>query len=309
MKDRFWLSMSDGHNVFVTKWFEDTKEPRAILQLAHGMGEHIQRYDEFASFLVSKGIYVIGNDHRGHGQTGEKSGRFGFFADSDGFERVVEDLKEVHDEMRRQYPNVPIFIMGHSMGSFLVRRFIQRYQTDISGVILSGTGRNPSFLLKIAKRLAKLQMRKRGNQSESPFLNQLTTGSYNKKYENPTTDFEWLSRDSQEVKKYVDDPYCGKVATATFYYDLYDGLEKIQRNEEVKNIQKDIPFFVFSGDMDPVGNYTKGVKGVINQLKKHGIDQIDHKFYKEGRHEMLNELNREEVFHDINRWIDHHLKK
>lgn len=303
MRSDNWLSMSDAHHVFVCKWEEKSVEPKAVVQIAHGMAEHIKRYEPFAMFLNSKGIIVVGHDHRGHGQTAEKNGVFGFFAESDGFERAVDDIKEVYDHIKEQYPTLPVFLMGHSMGSFLVRRFVQRFHLGLAGVILSGTGGDPGFILKIAKRLAKTQVKKWGSQAESPFLQKLTTGSYNKQFKNAKTEYEWLTRDTEQVTTYIKDPYCGKVGTTGFFLDLYYGLDMIHRNEEIAKIDKNLPFFLFSGEMDPVGNFTKGVIRMINQLRKHGIQYIDFTFYESGRHEMLNEVNREAVFEDINLWI------
>jgi len=309
MRSENWLSMSDAHQVFVCKWEEKTVKPKAVLQIAHGMSEHIKRYESFAEYLNSKGIIVIGHDHRGHGQTGEKTSAYGFFAETNGFERVVDDLKEVYDHIKEQYPGLPVFLMGHSMGSFLVRRFLQRYQLGLCGVILSGTGGNPGFILKIAKILAKWQVKKWGNRTESPFLHKLTTGSNNKKFKNANTEYEWLTRDSDHITAYIDDPYCGKIGTTGFFQDLYYGLERIHQAEQIEKMEKGVPLYLFSGDMDPVGSYTKGVVSMINQLRKHGIQHIDYKFYENGRHEMLNEVNRQEVFYDIYQWIEKKLDK
>jgi alpha-beta hydrolase superfamily lysophospholipase len=307
MEQEKWLTMSDGHDVFVNKWYDENEKPRAILQLSHGMAEHIKRYREFAHSLVSKGIFVYGNDHRGHGRTGEKAGLLGFFAEDNGFERAVWDLKEINAFIHKQYPDTPVFIMGHSMGSFLVRRFVQRFQGLVDGVIISGTGGNPGIMGKVGKRLAKSQIRKIGNRTESPLMNNLTFGSYNKRFSNSETEYDWLTRDRNEVQKYIEDPYCGYIATAGFYYDLLSGLNIIHRNNEVNKIEKDLPFFFFSGDQDPVGNNTKGVLAVIQQYKKHGIEKIDYTFYKEGRHEMLNETNRDEVIENIINWLEKQL--
>ncbi len=308
MKSEKWLSMSDGFEIYVCKWMDESVEPTAIVQISHGMAEHIQRYAQFAAFLNSKGMIVIGHDHRGHGQTGERSGIYGYFAKKDGFERVVDDLKEVHDDVKKQYPNLPVFLFGHSMGSFLARRFLQRFHVGLCGVILSGTGGNPGFILKIAKKIAKLQVKKWGEQTESPLLQKLTTGNYNKKWKNAKTNYEWLTRDAKEITTYIDDPYCGKLGSTGFFQDLYHGLDVIHQDGQIAKIEKDLPFFLFSGDMDPVGNYTKGVISMINQMKQHGIHRIDYKFYKEGRHEMLNEVNRQEVYNDIYQWIEKQLK-
>ncbi|MGM0877200.1 MAG: alpha/beta hydrolase [Bacillota bacterium] len=307
MKEEMWLSMSDRNELFLNKWYDENVKPRAIVQLSHGMAEHIERYHDFANSLVSKGIFVYGNDQRGHGKTGEKSELLGFFADFNGFERVVEDLREINGFIHKQYPDTPVFIMGHSMGSFLVRRFVQRFHGVVDGVIISGTGGNPGLMGRIGKRLAKSQIRKLGSRTESPLMKKLTFGSYNKKFTDVETEYDWLTRDRTEVQKYIEDPYCGYIATAGFYYDLLTGLEIIHKNNEVKKINKNLPFFFLSGELDPVGNHTKGVKGVIQQLKKHGIANIDYTFYKEGRHEMLNEMNRDEVKEDIIHWLEKQL--
>ncbi|MGM7723935.1 alpha/beta hydrolase [uncultured Metabacillus sp.] len=304
MEQKSWVTMSDGHDVFLTKWYVENAKPRAILQLSHGMAEHIGRYQEFAESLVSKGIVVYGNDHRGHGKTGERSGILGFFADENGFERAVDDLSEINAYIQKQYPNTPVFIMGHSMGSFLVRRFLQRYHGRVKGVILSGTGGNPGFMGKIGKRIAKSQIRKLGKKTESPLMNKLTFGNYNKKLASIETEFDWLTSDRAEVQKYIGDPYCGYVATAGFYYDLLSGLETIHHPHEIAKMEKELPFFFISGEQDPVGHYTKGVMRVIRQFQEHGIKKIDYTFYQQGRHEMLNETNRGEVIADIIQWIE-----
>jgi alpha-beta hydrolase superfamily lysophospholipase len=166
-----WITMDDQVELYVKRWImEEETQPRAILQLSHGMAEHIERYDDFARFLVSKGIFVFGNDHRGHGHTGEKAELYGFFSEDDGFERVVDDLYEINKQIQKEYPNVPIFLMGHSLGSFLARRYIQKYADSINGVIISGTGGNPGLAGKLGKWIAKSEIRKKGLKTPSPLL-------------------------------------------------------------------------------------------------------------------------------------------
>ncbi|WP_017755150.1 alpha/beta hydrolase [Calidifontibacillus oryziterrae] len=303
-----WLTMSDGEEIYIKSWFEDDIIPKAIVQLSHGMAEHIERYEAFANELVENHIFVYGNDHRGHGKTGEKQGLLGFFAEKNGFERAVEDLNEVNQFIKDKHPDIPIFLLGHSMGSFLVRRYIQRFQDNVNGAIISGTAGNPGFLGKIGKQIAKAQIRKLGKKEKSPLLNKMTFGNYNKKIANVETEFDWLSRDRNEVKKYNDDPLCGFIPTAGFFYDLLTGLEIIHQDNEVKNINKQLPILFFSGEHDPVGNHTKGVVEVIKQYKNHGIQHIEYIFYKEGRHEMLNEVNRVEVTGHIINWIEKQLR-
>ncbi|OZI13573.1 alpha/beta hydrolase [Bacillaceae bacterium SAS-127] len=303
LEKEHWLTMSDGHEVFLTEWVNDEVKPKAVLQIAHGMTEHSKRYRELAEHLVSMGFVVYGNDHRGHGRTGEKSGLLGFFTEENGFERVVDDLKEINDEVHRMHPDLPIFMMGHSMGSFLVRRYLQRFSGTINGVIISGTGSDRGLLGKMGRMLAKAEMKIRGKRTKSPLLDKLSFGDFNKKFTDVQTKFDWLSRDREQVRIYVADPYCGFIPTAGFFYDLFTGLETIHQPGEVSRMEKDIPFFFISGDQDPVGEYSKGVLRVIDQYKQQGFTTIDYKLYKEGRHEMINETNRQQVIEDIANWL------
>ncbi|MEK5393171.1 lysophospholipase [Margalitia sp. FSL K6-0131] len=298
-----WIRMDDQTEIYLKKWEAEDASPKAILHISHGMAEHIERYDEFASFLVSNGIFVYGNDHRGHGQTGERAGLHGYFSDEDGFERVVDDLYEINKVIQKEYPGTPIFLFGHSMGSFLARRYIQKYADSINGVIISGTGGNAGLLGKVGKSIAKREMRKNGPKTPSPLMNRLTFGNYNRNIEQPKTEFDWLSNDPHQVEKYMKDPYCGFVCSAGFFYDLLTGMERIHQNQLIQFIPKDLPMFIFSGEEDPVGRRSKGVLKVIDQYKRNGLRNIDSVFFKEGRHEMLNEINRQDVFNAVYNWI------
>jgi len=302
-----WIRMEDQIEVYVKKWEDENIVPHAIVQISHGMAEHIERYDEFATFLVSKGIFVYSNDHRGHGHTGERAGLHGYFSDKDGFERVVEDLFEINKVIQKEHSDIPIFLFGHSMGSFLARRFIQKYAGSIKGVIISGTGSSAGLLGKIGKNIAKREIRKNGAKAPSPLMNRLTFGNYNKNIDEPKTEFDWLSSDPHEVEKYMRDPYCGFVCTAGFFYDLISGMERIHHNKHIERIPKELPMFIFSGEQDPVGGRTKGVQKVIAQYERNGLQNIDSVFFKEGRHEMLNEVNKHEVFNAVHSWISKQL--
>ncbi|MGE8205072.1 alpha/beta hydrolase [Heyndrickxia sp. NPDC080065] len=304
-----FLKMDDQVEVFVKKWENLNEQPNAIVQLSHGMAEHIERYDDFAKFLVQHNIFVYGNDHRGHGRTGEKAGLFGFFSEQEGFERAVDDLYAVNLLIQKEYKDVPIILLGHSMGSFLARRYIQRYGESITGVIISGTGGNPGLTGKLGKQIAKREIRKHGLKTPSPLLNRLSFGSYNKHFSNLKTEFDWLSSDPDEVEKYMNDPLCGFVCSAGYFYDLLKGLEMIHDNRLIQNIPKELPIFIFSGTEDPVGGYSKGVQKVIQQYKRNGLENIESKFFTDGRHEMLNEKNKIDVYHLIFHWITRQLEK
>ncbi|MDL4839313.1 alpha/beta hydrolase [Aquibacillus rhizosphaerae] len=302
--ENFWLTMKDQQEVYIQKWSHQTDHPKAIIQLSHGMAEHIERYDEFASFLVRNGFFVYGNDHRGHGKTGETQGRLGYFSDELGFEKTTDDLIEITKYIQMVYPNVPIILLGHSMGSFLARRYIQKNIDLLSGVILSGTGSYPQLITKIGVLIAKIEIRNKGKTIPSKRLNNIAFGAFNKPFKDGDTAFDWLSRDKQQVSNFVEDPYTGFTPTTGFFYDLFDGIDKIHNRKLMRNIPRDLPMLFISGDKDPVGAQSIGVKKVISQYEKVGISNITSHFYKDGRHEMLNEINRQEVFEDVLNWIN-----
>ncbi|WP_053218690.1 alpha/beta hydrolase [Virgibacillus senegalensis] len=301
----FWLETEDQHKIFVRKWDEPGQSPRAIIQLAHGMAEHSGRYQQFAEFLVSQHFTVYSNDHRGHGYTGKKQGTFGFLADDKGFDKTTEDLWTVTKSIQKHHPGKPLFLLGHSMGSFLARRYIQQHSDALAGVILSGTGSHPGLINQLGKGLALVEAKRIGKEAPSNFLNQLVFANYNRKLDNQLTKFDWLSSDREQVQSYIDDPYSGFVPTPSFFFDLFTGFDRMDDPDGVKSIAKDLPMLFFSGHMDPVGNQTKGVFRSAENYYQHGIRDITVRIYENGRHEMLNELNKEEVFADIVRWIHH----
>ena len=304
----FSFLTNDGVTIFCKKWEVDGQmSPKGIVQIAHGMAEHIERYDLFAKSLIHEGYIVYGNDHRGHGRTGENSNLIGFFAEENGFERVVEDMLQLTKLIKEDYPNLPIFLFGHSMGSFLSRRYIQTHGGQLGGVILSGTGGDPGLIGKVGLGIAKLEMKRKGKKTKSPFMNKLTFGSYNKAFTPSRTEFDWLSRDKNEVNKYINDPLCGGVFTAGFFYDLVSGVAKVNKQSANQNIPKVLPMYLLAGDKDPVGNYSKGVIQAANMYKKLGIKDVTIKLYEDSRHEILNELNKEEVFQDIIKWLDKYI--
>ena len=298
-----FLKMDDEVEVYVRRWEKADTTPSAILQIAHGMAEHVERYDEFARFLNERGIFVVGSDHRGHGQTGKKTGLMGYFAKSHGFDRVVDDLHEVNEWIQKEYRDIPVFLMGHSMGSFLARRYIQKYATSINGVIIMGTGGNPGLAAKVGKLIARWEMKRHGPTKPSERLDKMAFGTYNKNIPDPKTPFDWLSRDEKEVDKYIEDPLCGFVCSSGFFYDLFTGLELIHHNTLIQSIPKQLPVLIISGDQDPVGDYSQGVQNVIDQYKKFGLENLTSKFYEGARHELLNETNKEEVYEDIYEWL------
>lgn len=298
-----WMKMEDGVDLYVRKWVKQDTEPVAIIQLAHGMIEHINRYNEFADFLVSNRIFVYGNDHRGHGKTGEQQGLFGYFAEENGFEKAADDLFQITKQIKIDYPHAPVFLFGHSMGSFLARRYIQKHSSVIAGLILSGTGYYPSMTVKAGQTIAGMLPPK----EQSKLMNYLTLGSNNKGIKERKSKFDWLTRDDQVIQDFIEDPYTGFIPTAGFFYDLMSGLTDIHNQKFNLRIRPDLPIFLISGDADPIGMNGKGVFKTAHLLEEAGIQDVVTMLFENGRHELLNEVNREEVFNTVLYWINNHI--
>ncbi|MBA4366887.1 MAG: alpha/beta hydrolase [Desulfobacterium sp.] len=302
----FKAKMTDGQDIFIHKWESGTSAPKAVVQISHGMAEHAARYELFAEKLTGSGYVVYANDHRGHGKTAGSLDNVGFFAENNGWLRVVEDLNEITLIVKESHPGLPVFMFGHSMGSFLLRTYMFLYGNRINGAIISGTAGSPGVLGDIGLLIANLEIKRKGLRGKSTLLHQLSFGGYSKAFKPTRTDFDWLSRDHAEVDKYIDDPFCGTVFTAGFYRDLLWGLKTIHKKENINMIPKNLPILILSGDKDPVGKNGKGVSQVYQSLKKAGAKDIQLSLYPDGRHEMLNETNRHEVYRDVILWLDHH---
>lgn len=307
--ETFTFSGKENAEIFVRKWSPEQRDDlKGVVQIAHGMAEHSERYDAFASFLVNEGFVVYANDHRGHGYTIKNKEDYGFFSEENGFETVVEDLHILTNQIKEKHPGIPVFLFGHSMGSFLVRRYIQRFDSELKGVIISGTGGNPGVLGKAAKIIAKREIKKLGKKGPSELLSKLVFGKHNQQFKSARTEYDWLSTDEAVVDAYMEDELCGGTCTAGFFLDLFEGLETIHRKENVLKVRLDLPIFIFSGDKDPVGGNGKGVLQVYNSLRKAGLTDVECKLYPNGRHEMLNEVNKDEVYYDILKWMNGRLK-
>ncbi len=310
IKETFTFKGSDGAAIFCRKWTPaKRKKIRAIVQIAHGMAEHSARYERFAEALVNAGFAVYANDHRGHGMTAGSVDNLGYFADSGGWDKVVADMKMLTDIIKNNHPGISVFLFGHSMGSFLSRDYIFTYPSGINGVILSGTAGDPGLLGYLGIIISKIEGRIKGREALSPLMDKLSFGSFNNAFKPNRTGFDWLSRDESEVDKYINDPYCGTIFSAGFYHDLVKGIKKINRASNIAKIPKMLPVYIFSGGDDPVGNFSKGVQKVCDAYKKAGIREVGIRIYKGGRHEMLNEINRDEVYKDIIEWLDKHLDR
>lgn len=303
MESSFYFKSSTGFDVFAKKWInEDFKKHKGIIQLVHGMQEHIGRYNDFANFLANNGYIVVGHDHLGHGNTAKCEGDFGYFADNNGWDRLVEDVHILQNKIHNEYPELPYIVMGHSMGSLIVRTYITKYDDHLTGVIISGTSGQKYGLIS-GKVLIKIISAFKGKRYKSRLIEHLVTGSFNKKFEPNRTPSDWICSDENEVNKFIEDKKCGKMFSVQAYYDLLSGTQYLSKQ---KNVNKTIkaPILIFSGDEDPVGQNGKGVLRVYKMLKKDGTRNVYLRLFKNARHEMLNEVNKLEVYNFILDWLD-----
>lgn len=274
---------------------------KGVVQIAHGMAEYSNRYARFAMELCKHGYAVYINDHLGHGSSVANADELGFFGD-DGPNSLVEDMKQLTDIARQEYPNVPVFLFGHSMGSFLARKYTAKYGHQLDGAIFCGTsGPNPAVGIGIM--LSDYIVKHEGKLHRSAFLDNMAFGTYNKKTAK-NTKFDWLSRDEKEVEKYIHDENCGFLFTAAGFKTLFSVLKEVSAKLWYKTVPADLQILLIAGDKDPVGEYGKGVTEVYETLRKTGHTNTVMKLYPEARHELLNELNRDEVTADVIRWLD-----
>ncbi|WP_159438297.1 alpha/beta fold hydrolase [Massiliimalia massiliensis] len=283
---------------------EDTQEkPKAILQISHGMCEYFLRYSDFAAFLTQHGYIVCGNDHLGHGDSVKNDDYLGYFAPNNGWKYLVQDVHRLTLKMKAKYPDIPLILMGHSMGSFITRLYIDQFSDDIDGVMIVGTnGGNPFTTVGIT--LAKQIRAIRGEFHRSSLLQKLTNAGFNSKYPEHYSEHDWLSRDKRIADQFAADEKCGFTFTASAFLDLFTMIRLINRPQWGQMIRKDLPAYLFAGDNDPVGDYGKGVARVYQHLNTLGIEDLQIRLYPGARHEVLNEINKEEVYQDVLNWLD-----
>ncbi len=295
------LNASDGKAVQCYAWLRDA--PRGAVQIAHGMGEHAKRYDAVAKALNEAGFVVYANDHRGHGVTGEAN--HGYMG-GDGWNRVLADAYEINCEIRSNHPDVPLILLGHSMGSMMSQQYITRYGASIDGLALSGSpGFSDPIAGTIPRLLARFEAWRLGPEKQSELMQKMLFGSSNKAFDGPgATGFEWLSRDGGEVMKYVDDEACGFVLSAGSLCDLFAGAGASQKEENLANIPKDLPVYAFSGSDDPVHGEQKNFNRMIEAYRSAGLTDLEYRMYQGGRHELFNDINAGEVLTDLIAWLE-----
>ncbi len=301
-RDTFLLDTHDGFPVVVHHW-EPRAPARGVVNLAHGMAEHASRYGYLGEALIDAGYAVYAEDHRGHGDTAATADDLGFFAEQRGWATVLDDLHRVTLRARAEHPDVPLFLLGHSMGSFLAQQYLFTFPAEIDGLVLSGSNGPNGALAGAGAMVARAERRRLGPRGRSPLLDKLTFGAYNKPFEPARTSFDWLSHDPAQVDAYIDDPRCGFIATTQFYLDLFAGLGVIGRLDRlVDGARTDLPVYVFAGTDDPVGG-TKGITKLLEHYAAAGLSDVQHRLYDGGRHEMLNETNRDEVIGELLGWL------
>lgn len=303
MSESAFLS-SDGSTELYYREYLPAGEPCGIVQIVHGVAEHVARYDAFASYLSDNGYIVVMHDQLGHGKSVHDDDSLGFFCEEDGWGKVVQDVRQLHDLIAQKHPGKPYYLFGHSMGSFVVRTYMIKYRAGLDGVIISGTGQQSASLLTLGLRVTGVEIRRHGPRYRSELVNNMAFGGYNKKFSDVRTAFDWLSRDEAAVDEYIEDPLCGYVPSVGLLRDMFTGMLFIARPKNVARMKKDLPVLFVSGDCDPVGESGKGVIRSYKSFLKAGMTDVTMKLYHGGRHEMLNETNSDEVFQDILYWLN-----
>ncbi len=305
VKQEFYFDSSDGiSSVYASIWENDAAAPQFILQLAHGMCEYIERYDDFARFICENGGVVYGNDHLGHGHTKAENGTFGYFAKKDGEQLVVEDIHRLSVIAKEQHPGVPLYLMGHSMGSLLARDDTVKHGAEIDGAIYMGTS-GANSLTGVIRFLARVGIVFGRAKKPATLLSHLAFSKYNDRCDDVRTPNDWVTRDRDVVERYNNDAWCTFQFTDRAAYDFANLVDAVSGKQWAEKMPKTLPCLLLSGAMDPVGNYGEGVKEVYGWMKEAGL-QVTMKLYEGARHELLNEINRQEVYGDVLEWIKAH---
>ena len=303
-KEEFYFDSRDGKSkIRAIRYIPETDEISGVVQIVHGMSEHIERYEEFAGFLTRRGFVVTGEDHLGHGKSVTEDGNYGYFCENDPATVVVRDVHRLKKMTQELYPNVPYVIIGHSMGSFILRNYIYRYGTGITGAILLGTGMQSPALIGFGKIIAGVQKVFCGSQYVSKSLHKIAFGAFNKRFMPVKTSCDWLSKDEGRVKAYRKDPMCNFVYTVNGFQTLFELLSGMQKKSNLEKIPKSLPVLILSGADDPVGEFGKGVQKTYDSLLSVGMENVEMKIYENCRHELLHDTERETVTQDIYDWI------
>lgn len=304
----FFFPSSDGKTlIHVNQWTPSERKIIGVVQIAHGVAEYGARYAPFAQFLCSHGFVVVANDHLGHGLSQIEGQPPVYFGESGGWEHVVDDVARLQQRTARAWPELPYFIFGHSMGSFITRTYLIRYPGRVRGAILCGTGHQPPLVVSGGLLVVNSEIKKLGAAAFSPKADQLAFGAYNRAFAPARTRFDWVSADPDNVDAYIADPLCGGDATLGLLRDMLTGIRFITRQSNIDQMDKDTAVFFIAGDQDPVGDMGKGVKRARDAFQKAGVRDLSMKLYHGLRHEILNEKSKRFVYQDVLTWLEAHL--
>lgn len=301
MRSDFWFDSHGIGKIHGCRWTPEG-EPKAVLQIVHGIAEYIERYDDFANYLTQRGFVVVAEDHMGHGQSVNGGGIQGYF--HGGWFTAVDDSYQLLSDTRTEFPEIPYVLFGHSMGSFMARTILCKYpDSGISAAVICGTGWQPAFALPAIIKVVETVCKNGDETKPSQKLENLVFGSYNRKVEHPRTPYDWLTRDAKIVADYIAHPMCGFTASAGLMRELMKGIQFIEQPGSLAAMRKDLPVFFIAGGDDPVGNYGKGVRQAADAFSKAGMTDVSVRIYPLGRHEILNEINRAEIYEDVGQWL------
>lgn len=302
--DHFTFTADDGARLFVYRWRPDFGIGKAVVHIAHGLAEHAGRYARLAETLTDNGYLVYAHDHRGHGRTAQSQDELGYFGEQNGWNRVVQDLAQLCEAEKTEYPQLPLFLLGHSLGSTMAQQLLYEHPDLCDAVALSGANGVISPLVYLGQFVARLERLRLGKRGRSDLINSLSFDAFNKNFQPNRTAFDWLSRDEAEVDKYIADPWCGFTATTQLWAELLSAMPKIARPENRARIRKSLPIYLFTGGEDPVNEQSRGCVALAEDYRRIGLKSTSYKVYPRARHETLNELNREEVTAHLLEWLD-----
>lgn len=301
MRTDFYFDSKGAGSIHGCRWMPE-KSPVAVVQIVHGIAEFVERYDDFAQYLNGLGYLVVAEDHMGHGKSINGAGIQGYF--HGGWFTAVEDTYELLQRTRREFSDIPYVLFGHSMGSFMTRTILSKHpDCGISAAVICGTGWKSRGVLNIGIGACELVCKTQGEKNPSKALEKQVFSNYNKKVEHPRTPFDWLTRDAGIVDEYIASPLCGFTPTAGLMRELLKGIRFVQEPSNLSAMKKELPILFISGGDDPVGSYGKGVLNAADRFRKAGMQDVSCKLYPLGRHEILNEINRKEVYQHISSWL------
>lgn len=301
MRENFKFIDSDGKEINCYRWI--VEEPKAIVYIAHGMTESCIRYDYLANKLNKEGYTVYAHDHRGHGETDKGKDR-GYVAESEGFEKLAFNLNELIENTKKENPKLEIILFAHSMGTFVSLRYLELYNKYVKKVVLSGTNGKLKPIARLGAIIARGEIILCGRRHKSKLMDKLIFGDHNKRFKPCRTPFDWVCSNNEAIDEYISREDCGFICSVSFYYDLINGVNRLHKKSEFDKINKDISFYIFAGDHDPVGEYGEGIKKLVSEMKSYGINNVEYVLYKNGRHEMLNEKNRDEVIEGVLNFLE-----